>query len=387
MKFCLATPALRIHDAIGHDVLGMHDVLAGLGADVSFHCIHHEHGIAGRFLDSAQARDLADSGTCVLILHHGTDWPGCAELIRRWRGDVIIKYHNVTPPGFFRAYDRSIALNCEKGCRLTTELTGCPGVAGYLADSSFNASELTAAGVRPDSVRVVPPFLNQHLFERPSLAAHEPRDPQREPSVLAVGRLVPNKGHTHMLRALGAYVRRQHRLIRLHLVGTGEPRLAGYYSELSRIARDIGVGHLVSIHHRLGEDRLAELYHRSDVYLCTSEHEGFCVPLIEAQLLDLPVVALDRCAVGETLGPEQLLLPDADPDRIAMAIHLATVGEDLRRALTAQGRRNAGRFTHARTANSFTAALQELAPSLRTWTALTPPENNDPGVGVRDPIR
>ena len=44
-----------------------------------------------------------------------------------------------------------------------------------------------------------------------------------------------------------------------------------------------------------------------------SEHEGFCVPLIEAMLFDVPVMAYESTAIPYTLGGRGILLKDKNP--------------------------------------------------------------------------
>src|SRR5262249_7743849 len=70
---------------------------------------------------------------------------------------------------------------------------------------------------------------------------------------------------------------------------------------------------------------LLTTYRESGLFVCLSEHEGFGVPLIEAMAAALPVMALARAAVPETLRRAGILLPRKDPWDVAA---LAKVGLD-----------------------------------------------------------
>ena len=78
---------------------------------------------------------------------------------------------------------------------------------------------------------------------------------------------------------------------------------------------------MIKFHQKVDLKTLHTLYKYSTVFLLLSEHEGFCVPILEAQYHNLPIVAWDQCAVGETLGSGQLLFQDCDYDSFAIAAH------------------------------------------------------------------
>ena len=86
---------------------------------------------------------------------------------------------------------------------------------------------------------------------------------------------------------------------------------------------------------QVDDDELYAYYRAADVFLCLSEHEGFCVPLQEAMHFGLPVVAYDAGAVRETLHGGGLLLQDKSPELVAELLDRVTHGGPLRRAVLA----------------------------------------------------
>ena len=138
------------------------------------------------------------------------------------------------------------------------------------------------------------------------------------PRLLFVGRGVPNKCQHELIMALAA----------LGDAGVdAELRLVGswggsrpYFERCLRTARMLGVTDSVVVLDSLSDEDLAREYADADVFLCLSDHEGYCVPLLEAMAADLPIVAFAAGAVPETLGRAGLLLNDKSPSVVAEAV-------------------------------------------------------------------
>jgi len=81
-----------------------------------------------------------------------------------------------------------------------------------------------------------------------------------------------------------------------------------------------------------------------------SEHEGFGVPLLEAMRFDVPVIAFDAAAVGETVGSAGVLLKERDLAQAAEAVGLVLERPELREQLVAAGRERLKAFDPDRVA-------------------------------------
>src|SRR5262249_23513164 len=203
----------------------------------------------------------------------------------------------------------------------------------------YNAQELTELGVTASQISVVPPFnrIADMLFVR-----HRADYRSGEcAELLFVGRRAPHKGHRHLLRMLHSYVRLFSANVRLRIVGSADKQLRGYTEELLALADRLGVArHLDWITH-INNDELDRLFRRSHVYVNASEHEGFCVPIIEAQAVGLPVVTVGSTAIKETTGENQLVCPsltiDADYDLMAGLVHEVMFNPVLRDQLIRHG--------------------------------------------------
>jgi glycosyltransferase involved in cell wall biosynthesis len=307
-------------------------------------------------LDRAALDALVASPENTIIYHHSIEWPLGEQILAGARARAVVKYHNITPPEHVAAYHPALADECRRGREQTARLRAARPDARWLADSAFN---LTDAGLPPDPDAVVPPF---HAIEAwatttpaPDVAAALARTDAI--TVLAVGRLVANKRIHTVIDAVADYRRHHGPRIRLNVVGGPLATDDQYFRMLRERIAAHGLAGCVRLLGQVTDAELLALYRGSGYLLSASAHEGFCVPLVEAQALGVPIVARDVPAVRETAGDAQLLVGD-DPGEFAEAIALVEERPAARRALADAGRANfARRFRPGAIARRFRAAL------------------------------
>jgi len=367
VKVHLAICHEYIHDkdAIGRDILGMSKVLVSLGFKVTAVGNSIESFLHEVVDECLHVEDFSRSKFDALIYHHSTFWEAGEMILKKFTGPLLIRYHNVTPSFFFSKYSSRLEEQCLKGVQQTKVLAKNYSNAYWASDSKFNKEELVGLGVLDDRIQVVAPFNNTNFvpLSEKSLDKYE-RIPLR---VIFVGRIAPNKRIDSLLRVVAFYIKEFDNQIILDLVGNQHPEMISYFDELQILAADLQIEEFVNWHGLLPDQGLDNLYRQADVFLCMSEHEGFCVPLIEAQSIGLPVVACDAGAISETLGEEQIVsqspLTDEDYLLYAHLLNEVTTNEELRNKLKEQGFRNyMERFSKERIADSF---VESLEPVLR----------------------
>jgi glycosyltransferase involved in cell wall biosynthesis len=324
----LMTPVLAPHDAIGNDVAGMAACLRRNGCHVETYA---ETVDAACQCDAkpvgASAHKFWQDADALLIYHHSMAWPNGFEILKQRRARLAVKHHNVTPPRFFTGHSPEHVLACEAGERATSELAAMRDML-FWADSQFNAADVIERGAREDTCRVVPPF---HVVEHmagtpPDRAVIQKYKQHPGTKLLFVGGIKPNKGHRTLIRALATYRRRYDPDAILILAGSLDARLSGYVDALRKLARELRVENAVVFTGPVSDAQLRSFYLVADVFLCLSEHEGFCVPLIEAMYFRTPIVAGASTAVTETVGDAALLCANTD---------LAGAAENIDRCATA----------------------------------------------------
>ena len=341
------------HDAIGNDVAGMVATLAR-DRDVAVFGDHVLRTDAPR-LDRAQLDALVASPENTIVYHHSIEWAFGEELLSCARASIVVKYHNITPPELVAAHP-ALADHCRRGREQTARLrTALPG-ARWLADSAFNLAD---AGLPPDPDAVVPPF---HVIEAwtrtaPSATVAAAVAGRGDVILLAVGRLVASKGIQALVDAVAWYRRHHGPRVRLLVVGASAGGADPYERALRERIAALGLDRHVRLLGQVGDDELLALYRASRYLVCASAHEGFCVPLIEAQALGVPIVARDVPGVRETAGDAQLLV-GSDPAELGEAIARLETSPADRDALVAAGRANfERRFRHDAIARRFRAAV------------------------------
>jgi glycosyltransferase involved in cell wall biosynthesis len=248
---------------------------------------------------------------------------------------LVVRYHNVTPPEFFAGFLPHLARQCQEGRR---ELRAFAARAELgLAVSEFNRRELAQAGFPRTDVLPIPLDLDALVSGSASPAVRRLYADGRT-NLLFVGRIIPNKRIEDLLRMFAVYQRTLDPASRLLLVGDHwgyEP----YLLRLEELARALGLEDVVFTG-QVEDDELRAYYAASAAYVSLSEHEGFCVPLLEAMAFGLPVLAYDAGAVSETLGGAGVLVGEKPPDVLAALVHRLVTDAALRRSvLEGQARR------------------------------------------------
>jgi glycosyltransferase involved in cell wall biosynthesis len=244
-------------------------------------------------------------------------------------------YHNITPGEFFVRYRPELAATLEAGRAQLGDLREAFAIA--IGDSRFNADELAALGFR--NLDVLPICMDFRRFDVDPDPAVANMLADGRVNILFVGRFAPNKGHADAIDVL-ARLRRSGSNVRLILAGRYDGNEA-YFAELQAQAAHLDVFDDVVFTGLITDGQLLAYYRGSHVFLSLSDHEGFCVPLVEAMWFDLPVIALGSSAVGETMGYAGIVLRDKrDHDAIGALIRIVMGDAALREAvLTSQHRR------------------------------------------------
>jgi len=366
-RVALLCPSLDPGDAVSADVRGMARVLTDAGYQTEIFA--ESWNIPEPVRPADTTPDFLKEETDVLIYHYAFSWKKGRELFESLHCRKIIKYHNVTPPEFYAPYSARLAERCEESLRMLSELIHS-GADIFAGDSSFNVQDLIDRGAPADRCRVFAPLHDiPGLLETETDAAtqaefaHDKNDGR---ILLMTGRLVPNKGYAALLRAFALYRKSYDPEARLILAGRANPELGLYYRELSILLDELEIRDGAVFAGAVSAEELKALYLAADAYVCLSEHEGFCVPLLEAMAFYLPFIALARGAMPETAGDGGLIFDEPDPALFAAALGLLRDKPEISKQLARAGRlRYETRFTNEIIGDSLLAVMKEVAPALR----------------------
>jgi len=333
-------PALLPGDAVGMHTLQVQAALREVGLDSEIFCeaIHHQLEGSGHHF-SEFGRYAKGS---VLLYQFATGSVLADEVFARPE-PLVVDYHNITPAEFFRRWDPAVA-NAMAWARAQLALLA-PRSAIGVGDSSYNEAELVEVGYRRTGVVPILLDLEAMSAEVDGDARARLQEAKQDGGAdwLFVGRLAPNKAQHDLIKALYAYREAYDPRARLYLVG--RRATDSYYEALTGFAVRLGVTDAVRIREGVSGGELAAHYSTADVLVSVSEHEGFCVPPLEAMRHDLPVVAYAAGAVPETVGDAGLLLARKDPSTVAASVNRVLSDDVLRQRLIGAGRRRLGDFS------------------------------------------
>jgi L-malate glycosyltransferase len=316
-------------DAIGHEVLGIRRALQGAGFESEIFVETADSRLEDLTLDY---RDLAAaSHPDHILIHHFSIGSRASRIAYALPDRMVLVYHNITPPEYFVDVHPLLVQQCFLGRReLGFYASRCDLALG---DSEYNRQDLEAAGFpRTGVLPVIPDF--SHLAGPPDPMQAGAFDDEWV-NLLFVGRVIPNKRFEDLIRWFHAYKRWFNPRSRLLLVGSygGFER---YLAMLNQLVARIGAADVHFVGH-VSDQELLAYYDVADVFICASEHEGFCVPLIEAFHVGLPVIAYAAAAVPATMDGGGVLVSDKEPLGVAGLIHEVVTDRALQdRILCAQ---------------------------------------------------
>ena len=295
-------------DAIGHEVLGIQRVLRRAGYQSEIFVETADPRLESFTIDY---RDLVGAvGPSDVLIHHFSIGSRASRTAYALPGRMVLIYHNITPPSYFIGIHKDLVKLCFHGRReLTAYIDRCELALG---DSEYNRQELSDLGYpRTAVLPVVPDF--SHLDGDPDRRLADLDDEWT--NVLFVGRVIPNKKFEDVIRAFHAYRTRHNLRSRLLLVGSysGFER---YLAMLQALIARLGTPDVHFLGH-VSNEELTALYDVADLFLCASEHEGFCVPIMEAFYKRVPVLAFAATAVPATMDGGGVLYDTKDPLEIA----------------------------------------------------------------------
>ncbi|MCU1378911.1 MAG: hypothetical protein JWN29_1894 [Acidimicrobiales bacterium] len=289
-----------------------------------------------------------------VLLYHVAIGSGVADFVAGRVEPLVVDHHNITPASYFAEWEPDVVHGIAWGRQQLARLAGRTTLG--LADSGFNRGELEALGY--GRTAVAPILLDTSTFERAVDEAALERLGGRGRAWLFVGRVAPHKGQHDLIKAFAAYRRVYDGDAVLRIVGASSADR--YVAALHDLVSALQLDDAVDITGGVSDGELAAHYRAADVFVCVSEHEGFCVPLLEAMHHRLPIVAYGSTAVPETLGAGGLCLPGKSPTTVAAAVDRVLRDPALQRALADAGERRLADFDLSVTRATWRAAIESV---------------------------
>ncbi|MDV6234179.1 glycosyltransferase family 4 protein [Leptospira ellisii] len=288
----------------------------------------------------------------VLIYHHSIH-SGIFEFLRTFRSPRILIYHNVTPHHFLESYDLKMSYLLKKGREELTLMKDRFDL--VFAVSEFNRKELEELGFQNVKILPITYQLSSAIFKR------EEKPKSEIKKFLFVGRITPNKRQDDLIRLAHAYKSLYSDRFQFYLAGFSSRELYLYREELERMLDFYDLRNNVLITDFLSDQELNHLYSEADVFVSMSEHEGFCVPLFEAMVHKIPILAYKGGAVPETLNGAGVLFSQKNFPELAVLLNRSAQDEVFRARILEGQEKRLEEFKRTESKTILGSALESLS--------------------------
>lgn len=337
-------------DAVTNSLLYTQRILQELGFESNIYCEHVAPELKDQILNHSNYKT---SPNAILLFHHSMGHD-LEEWILNLKDKIVLVYHNITPQDFFPQESPfyKYAIKGREQLKMFQKIShACIGV------SKLNADELLDIGFAKEKTKVIPLLIeydkiknhpwNHRLFDANA----------KTYNILFVGRIAPNKAQLELIELFSLCQKGFSRPSKLFLVGGVTDK--NYEQSLHDLIQEKNLQESVHITGKVSYEDLYAYYRTADVFVCLSEHEGFGVPLIEAMIFDVPVVAYHSSNIKNTLNGAGILFKEKNLRYMAGLISLLSKNRALTRAIIQRQRQNLLDFQHHKIKHNLAQFLND----------------------------
>ncbi len=346
--------ALDIGDAVSNIARRNAKLLKELGQPPEILTRFAHPDVVAETLPIKKALSQTDCG----LIFHFWNYNTSTWALPAVRGRKALYYHNITPPQYFPR-DSPAYLGAARGYEQLKVIVNQFDL--LIGDSHFNLQELSHSLAQPKPGVVIAPVVEAGEIQAAPFDTTllERLRSSQQVNILFAGRIARNKRQELIMRVFDWYWRKINRHAHLWLVGN-EGIDPGYRVELEHLRQLLPSRDQIDFTGKVPDAQLRAYYRAADIFLCASEHEGFCIPIVEAMALNVPVIAYAEAAVPETMGGAGFLIRHWDAPLVAELMHLAISDWQIRRQIISRQCENLERYSVDRARERLTAALKYL---------------------------
>jgi glycosyltransferase involved in cell wall biosynthesis len=337
MKLHQFVHTLSYGDAISSEALTIKRILNEQGIESEIYRVH----VDPRFKSLTRYyQEFQPTADAAVLLHFSIASPLNELFLSLENIKRAVLYHNLTPEKWFFSYNSRVVEDLRSARAALESVIRAADV--VIGDSSYNLLELANFLTKPG--RVLPlPFDDKKWAIETNPGIVGILKGHGGVNILSVGRVAPNKCLEDVIKAFYFYHHKINRFSRLWLTGS-DIDTEIYAFELKELISTLNLQESVYLVGPVADTELKAFYEASDLYVCMSEHEGFCVPLIEAMNFSLPLIAYDSCAVSETVGMGGLLVTEKHHAKIAELMDQILTNAQLKSELKHKAQAELSRF-------------------------------------------
>ena len=355
MRLIQIAHALTLHDGASKFVQKLDGMFQKLGYETAIFAHKLDARIKNEHIRTMEQFD----GTAEdIVIYHMTTGTSFNKWVAKYPHRIVLYYHNITPAKFFFGNAWGSWLKCIQGRR---QLKGVVKNTFY----AWGASEYSCAELRELGLTEAKPLAAivelEKFLERPVVQSIQDKYTDGKLNLLIVGRGVPHKKQDEAIEIVRYYKEHINSDIRLIIVGNMKP---SFEKKLHHMVENYHMQNDVVFAGSVSNDELCSWYRVADALLCLSEHEGFCVPLVEAMVFDKPVFAYAVAAVPETVGQAGILLQNKSPQYVAELIRDTLASKEKLQQLGIERKKRLQELSYERI---FRQVKQDIAHITELW--------------------
>lgn len=328
MKIVQIYERLSYGDGVSNCILSISEILDELNYPNNIITFYGDKRIKNEHIIEKEFYNQIDIDADDIVMYHFSIGSQLNYIIENLSVKKILVYHNVTEPVFFRGINDELVKACLWGLYDASKTAG-----RYLKSivlSEFSKSQLVEMGWKAEDILVMPLIRNDGERAAANQKIVDRYHSDGYVNVLFTGRMAPHKKIEDIIRIFSYY--QKHFNNKSRLILTGETGFANYYEALIDYIQILETEDVIFSGHVSDED-LEAYYAVADIFLCMSEHEGFCIPLVEAMKREIPIIAFSAAAVPDTLGGSGILVNVKDEKEIACNMNRLIVDFDYKRKI------------------------------------------------------
>ena len=332
-------------DGVGNVIAAFDELLTRMGYIAEI----HNKTLSFSDLDSADY-----SGENVVLYHVALS---VDPLICYLKCRKIMVFHNITDPELLLGSGvKQMRELCSAG------LYSIQGTAEYferaIVFSQYSQLVLLKSGWEQSKINNIPIIVRLEKMSAEIDKDILERYKDDKVNILFTGRVFPNKKQESLIYTFKEYHEKYNKKSRLLIVGNHSNM--AYFDALKRVVTELGLEEKVVFTGRVSLSEYVTYYQVADVFLCMSEHEGFCIPLVEAMHFDIPIIALNRTAIPDTLAGSGVLLKQKDFKEFAYEINKIMEDEKYRNGILEKQKNRMNELQPAILEKQYKQLLEEI---------------------------
>ena len=325
IKIIQVLPTMSYGDAVSNDAINIDKILRKNGYISELYAENIDKRVKDKVFYISKLKKVNKND---ILIYHKSTGTDLSFSLQKYKCKKIMRYHNITPGKYMEKYNKYLYNLVEYGRK------GLEYASTYfdysLAVSDYNKNELDE--LKYKNIMTVPILIPFEDYEKVPDKKIIKAYSDGKKNILFVGRIAPNKAHEDTIKSFYYYKKYVSEDSRLILVGN-DGGFENYSKLLKKLIKELNLESDVIFPGHIKFEEILAFYKVADLFLCMSEHEGFCVPLVESMFFEIPILAYNSSAIKYTLGNSGVIINKKDYFLISELMNFILSDENIKKEI------------------------------------------------------